>query len=309
MPQPDLATQVQAVRRFNRFYTRRIGVLNEGLVQSPFSLAEARVLYELANRQQPTASELSRELRLDPGYLSRLLRRLEKQGLLEREPAPGDARQTLLRLSRRGRETFAELDSKSHDEVAALLGELAQPGRENLVQAMGRIERLLGGTPNPTEPYLLRPHQPGDVGWIVHRHGALYAQEYGWNEEFEGLVAGIVAHFLEHFDPKRERCWMAEKDGEIVGSVLLVRKAATVAQLRLLLVEPAARGLGLGKRLVTECIRFARLAGYRKVVLWTNDVLHAARHIYEQAGFRLVKREPHHSFGHDLVSQTWELTL
>jgi DNA-binding MarR family transcriptional regulator/N-acetylglutamate synthase-like GNAT family acetyltransferase len=309
MPQSNLDGQVQAVRRFNRFYTRRIGVLNEGLVQSPYSLAEARVLYELAHRSQPTASELSRELRLDPGYLSRLLRRLEKQNLLEREPAPGDARQTLLRLSRRGKETFAELDARSQAEVAGLLREVAEPGRENLVQAMGRIERLLGGARPDPEPYLLRPHQPGDMGWIVHRHAVLYAQEYGWNEEFEGLVAGIVAHFLEHFEPSRERCWMAEKEGEIVGSVLLVKKAATIAQLRLLLVEPAARGLGLGKRLVAECIRFARQVGYRKMVLWTNDVLHAARHIYEQAGFRLVKREPHHSFGHDLVSQTWELTL
>jgi DNA-binding MarR family transcriptional regulator/N-acetylglutamate synthase-like GNAT family acetyltransferase len=309
MPQPDLDRQVQAVRRFNRFYTRRIGVLDEGLVQSPFSLAEARVLYELAHRQEPTASELSKELRLDAGYLSRLLRRLEEQGLVERQPAPGDARQSHLRLSRRGRDSFAELDARSHAEVAALLGELAPPGRSHLVQAMGRIESLWGGVPAGSEPYLLRPHQPGDMGWIVHRHGALYAQEYGWNEEFEGLVAGIVAQFLEHFDPKRERCWIAEKDGEIVGSVLLVKKAATISQLRLLLVEPAARGLGLGKRLVAECIRFSRLAGYRKVVLWTNDVLHAARHLYEQAGFRLVKQEPHHSFGHDLVSQTWELTL
>lgn len=309
MPQTDLDPQVHAVRRFNRFYTRRIGVLNRVWGQSHFSLAECRVLYELAHRQQPTAGELSKELRLDPGYLSRLLRRLEKQGLIERQAAPGDARQSHLRLSRRGRDTFAELDARSHDEVAALLAELPQPGRDHVVLSMGRIERLLGGAPPENEPYILRPHQPGDMGWIVHRHGVLYAQEYGWNEEMEGLVAGIVARFLEHFDPKRERCWIAEKDGEIVGSVLLVKKSATVAQLRLLLVEPAARGLGLGKRLVAECIRFARLAGYRKVVLWTNDVLHAARHIYEQAGFRLVKQEPHHSFGHDLVSQTWELTL
>jgi DNA-binding MarR family transcriptional regulator/N-acetylglutamate synthase-like GNAT family acetyltransferase len=309
MPQSAPDPQIHAVRRFNRFYTRRIGALNEGLVRSPFTLAECRVLYEIANRQQPTASELSKELRLDPGYLSRLLRRLEKQGLIERQPAPDDARQSLLRLSRRGRETFAELDGRSDQEVAALLDELPPPERDHLVASMGRIERLLGGTPPETPAYILRPHHAGDMGWIVHRHGALYAQEYGWNEEFEGLVAGIVARLLERFDSKRERCWMAEKDGEIVGSVMLVKKTATVAQLRLLLVEPAARGLGLGRRLVAECIRFARQAGYRKVVLWTNDILHAARHIYEEAGFRLIKEEPHHSFGHDLVSQTWELTL
>lgn len=309
MAPPDLDAQVQAVRRFNRFYTRRIGVLDEPVAQSPFTLAEGRVLYALAHRRPSTASDLSKELRLDPGYLSRLLRRLEGQNLIERQPDPGDARQAHLRLNKRGLEAFAELDNKTNDEVAALLGQLPQPERDHLVQAMARIQRLLAGTPKGTEPYLLRPHQPGDMGWIVHRHGVLYSQEYGWNEEMEGFVAGIVARFLKHFDPKRERCWIAEKDGKIVGSVMLVKKSATVSQLRLLLVEPEARGLGLGKRLVAECVRFSRVAGYRKIVLWTNDVLHAARHIYEQAGFRLVKREPHHSFGHDLVSQTWELTL
>jgi DNA-binding MarR family transcriptional regulator/N-acetylglutamate synthase-like GNAT family acetyltransferase len=300
---------VDAVRRFNRFYTRRIGVLNEKLLGSGFTLPEVRLLYELAQRDRASASELGRELRLDPGYLSRLVDRLRRRGLIERKPSPNDRRQALLRLTRKGQETFASLNRRSHDEISALLEPLPAADQRHLVEAMHRIEQLLGGLAEAAEPYLLRPHQPGDIGWVVQRHGALYAEEYAWDSEFEALVAEIAARFLRHFDPKRERCWIAERDGENVGCVFLVKKSETVAQLRLLLVEPSARGLGIGRRLVAECVRFARQAGYRKLTLWTNKGLEAARHLYEEAGFRLVHEERHHSFGHDLVAQTWTLTL
>jgi DNA-binding MarR family transcriptional regulator/GNAT superfamily N-acetyltransferase len=301
--------RVAVVRRFNRFYTRRIGALRAGLLDSPFPLAEARLLYELAHREQPTAAALARDLGLDAGYLSRMLRGLERKRLITRERSLSDARQSLLGLTAAGRRAAATLDARSSTEVRAMLGRLSDAGQRHLVAAMGEVERLLGATPEPKAPYLLRPHRPGDMGWVVHRHGALYAQEYGWDERFEALVAKIVAKFIDDFDPKRERCWIAERDGEIVGSVFLVAKAPTVAQLRMLYVEPAARGLGIGKRLVDECERFAREKGYRKIVLWTNSILHAARHIYEAAGYRLVAEEPHDSFGHRLVGQTWELKL
>jgi len=305
----SLEARVEAARRFNRFYTRRIGVLQEGLLQSPFSLAEARVLYELAHRERPRAAELGKELGLDAGYLSRILRGLRKRGLVDRRPSPDDGRTNLLALTRRGGAAFATLDERSRREIGAMLAALPPRGQGRLVEAMGTIEELLGGARRAAVPYLLRSHQPGDMGWVVHRHGALYAQEYGWDERFEGLVAEIVARFVKQFDPKRERCWIAEKDGEIVGSVFLVKKSQTVAQLRLMLVEPRARGLGIGRRLVHECVRFARPAGYRKITLWTNSVLLAARHIYKQAGFQLVDKEPYHGFGHDLVSETWDLKL
>jgi DNA-binding MarR family transcriptional regulator/GNAT superfamily N-acetyltransferase len=304
-----LEQRVEAIRRFNRFYTRQIGVLDEGLLQSPFSLAEARVLYELAHRATSTAAELRRDLGLDPGYLSRILGRLRRGGLAQRKTSTADGRQGLLSLTARGRRAFATLDGRSRAQVAALLGRLSPPGQGQMVVAMGAIERLLGAPTARKEPYLLRPHQPGDMGWVVHRHGALYAQEYGWDETFEALVASIVAGFIQRYDPRRERCWIAEKDGEVVGSVFLVKRTKTLAQLRLLLVEPQARGLGLGQRLVDECVRFARQAGYKKMMLWTNDVLHAARRIYERAGFRLVHQGKHRSFGHPLVEQTWELKL
>jgi DNA-binding MarR family transcriptional regulator/N-acetylglutamate synthase-like GNAT family acetyltransferase len=300
---------IDTVRRFNRFYTRRIGMLNEKLLGSGFTLPEVRLLYELAHREGPTASELGRELRLDPGYLSRLVDRLRRRGLLERKVSPTDGRQALLRLTRKGQETFASLNRRSHEEIAVMLSPLAAADQHRLVEAMTRIESLLGGATESAEPYLLRPHQPGDIGWVVQRHGAIYAEEYGWESDFEALVAEIAARFLRHFDPKRERCWIAERDGENVGCVFLVRKSATVAQLRLLLVEPSARGLGIGRRLVSECIRFARQAGYRKITLWTNKGLDAAKHLYEAAGFRLVEEERHHSFGHDLVAQTWTISL
>jgi DNA-binding MarR family transcriptional regulator/GNAT superfamily N-acetyltransferase len=301
---------IDAVRGFNRFYTRQIGVLHEGLLQSPFSLTEARVLYEIANRPQPTATELCQELGLDPGYLSRILGKLGKRGLVSRSASPSDGRQLLLELNARGRKTFATLDVRQRAEIRAMLRPLPPAGQSRLVQAMRSIETLLGARTDPKTPYVLRSHQPGDMGWVVHRHGVLYAQEYGYDEQFEALVAEIVAKFIQHFDPKRERCWMAEKDGEIVGSVFLVKKSKTVAKLRLLLVEPSARGLGIGKRLVDECIRFARQVGYQKMVLWTQSELPAARHVYQQAGFRLLQQTPHRSWGRDeLVSETWEMKL
>jgi DNA-binding MarR family transcriptional regulator/N-acetylglutamate synthase-like GNAT family acetyltransferase len=304
-----LEARVEATRRFNRFYTRRIGVLQEGLLQSPFSLAEARVLYELAHREGPRAAELGKELGLDAGYLSRILRGLRKRGLVDQRPSPADGRTNLLALTRRGKAAFATLDKRSRQEVGAMLAALPPRGQGRLVEAMGAIEELLGGGRRAAVPYLLRSHQPGDMGWVVHRHGVLYAEEYGWDERFEGLVAEIVARFVKRFDAKRERCWIAEQGGEIVGSVFLVKQSRTVARLRLMLVEPKARGMGIGTRLVGECIRFARQAGYARITLWTNSVLRAARHIYEQSGFRLVHEEPHTSFGHDLVGETWDLTL
>jgi DNA-binding MarR family transcriptional regulator/N-acetylglutamate synthase-like GNAT family acetyltransferase len=304
-----LDQQVASVRRFNRFYTRQIGLLGAGYLHSPFSLTQVRVLYELAHRERPTAAELGRDLGLDAGYLSRILQGFRKAGLIGAERSKDDGRQSHLSLTEAGQAAFAPLNARSHDDIAAMLDELTAAQQDRLVDAMRTIERLLGAPPEPNALYLLRPHQPGDMGWIVHRHGVLYAREYGWDEGFESLVAGIVAKFIKNFDPNRERCWIAENDGEIVGSVFVVQRSKTVAQLRLLLVEPKARGLGIGSRLVEECIRFARDRGYRKLVLWTNDVLVDARRIYERTGFQLVKEEAHHSFGHDLVGQNWELKL
>jgi len=305
----DISQRVEAVRRFNRFYTKQIGVLHEKLLRSPFSLTEARVIYEMAHREKTTATELSNELGVDPGHLSRILRGFKRRGLIARQPSKTDGRQSVLRLTNKGQNAFAAINARSHSEIEAMLNELSTKDQSRLVEAMRAIEELLGAQPEHKVTYLLRLHQPGDMGWVVHRHGVLYAEEYGWDEQFEALVAGIVAKFVKRYNPKRERCWMAEMDGEIVGSVFLVEKSRTVAQLRLLLVEPKARGLGIGTRLVSECVRFARQVGYRKIVLWTNSVLNAARHIYEEASFRLVHEEPHHSFGHDLIGQTWELKL
>ncbi len=309
MSASDPQRRIEAVRRFNRFYTRRIGVLREGLLGSRFSLVEARIIYELAQHGQTTATRLGRELGLDGGYLSRILRRFEKAGLIDKRRSETDGRQSLLRLTDSGQEAFAALDSRSRHEIGALLGALSQEDQCRLVGAMHRVEIRLDGGPERPAPYLLRPHQPGDMGWLVHRHAVLYAEEYGWDESFEALVARIVAEFLDRFEPKAERCWIAEKDGEIVGSVFLVKKSKRVAKLRLLLVEPKARGLGIGTRLVDACLGFARRAGYHKITLWTNSVLTTARPLYERAGFRLVDEAPHHTFGHDLVGQTWELDL
>jgi DNA-binding MarR family transcriptional regulator/N-acetylglutamate synthase-like GNAT family acetyltransferase len=310
---PGMAQPVSAVRRFNRFYSKQIGALDEGLLQSPFSLTEVRLLYELAHRERPTATSLGQDLGLDAGYLSRILSGFERRGLIHKMPSPADGRQTLLALTAQGQRVFAPLEARSNQEVGAMLASLSPPQQKRLLEAMHTMERLLGAgleehaVRHP--PYRLRPHQPGDMGWVVHRHGVLYAQEYGYDEQFEALVAEIVAEFIQRFDPLRERCWMAEKDGEIVGSVFLVQKSKTVAKLRLLLVEPATRGLGIGKRLVSQCVRFARQVGYKKITLWTQSELHAARHLYEDAGFRLVQKQPHHSWGHDLVAETWELKL
>lgn len=305
----DSARRVEAVRHFNRFYTQQIGILREGLLRSPYSLTEVRVLYEIARREEPTATELGKDLGIDAGYLSRILRDFVRKGLVEKRPSKSDGRQSLLRLTKKGQKEFATLNARQDEEVGAMLNKLMPEDHNRLVESMQIIQRLLGPQPEQKVPYIIRPHNSGDMGWVVHRHGVLYSQEYGWDEHFEALIARIVADFIKNFDPKRERCWIAERNGEAVGSIFLVKKSKTVGQLRLLLVEPKARGLGIGKRLVDECIRFARQAGYRKIVLWTNDVLDAARHIYEQAGFRLVKEERHHSFGHDLVGQNWELKL
>ncbi|MBZ5598774.1 MAG: bifunctional helix-turn-helix transcriptional regulator/GNAT family N-acetyltransferase [Acidobacteriia bacterium] len=305
-----IGDRVSAVRRFNRFYTRQIGLLQEGLYKSPFSLTEVRVLYELAHRERPTASELGRDLGLDAGYLSRILRSFEKCAFLEKEPSAKDGRQSHLAMTRRGRKAFAPLDVRSQEEVAAMLGKLLPVEQARLVQAMETIEKLLGGRPEPKVAYILRPHQPGDMGWVVHRHGVLYNQEYGYDERFEALVAKIAGEFIENLDSRRERCWIAEREGEVVGCVFLVKKSATVSKLRLLLVEPSARGLGIGRRLVEECIRFARQAGYKKMMLWTQSELTAARGIYEKAGFKLIRKEKHADWGRKkLVSEIWELKL
>lgn len=305
----DLSQRIDAVRRFNRFYTKQIGVLQEGLLKSPFPLTEARVLYELAQHTQTTATALGSALGLDAGYLSRIVSNFEKQGLLQKQPSPADGRQNLLSLTTAGQAAFAKLNTQSQQEIGAMLGGLPAVEQQRLVAAMQTIEVILGASTPSRVSYLLRPHQPGDMGWVVHRHAVLYAQAYGWDERFEALVAEIVAKFIHNFDPRWERCWLAELNGEVVGSVFLVKQSDAVAKLRLLLVEPKARGLGIGARLVDECIGFARRTGYRTITLWTNSILTAARAIYVKAGFQLVHAEPHHSFGHDLVGETWELNL
>ena len=300
--------RVDQVRRFNRFYTRRIGVLRGGLLGSEFSLPQARVLYEVARSAQPTSTELARELDLDLGYLSRLLQSLKKRRLVRARPSPQDARRSLLSLTARGQKAFAVLDSRSREEVAGMLGKLPGAAQARLVEAMKTVESLLGEPPAPPRVALRAP-RPGDLGWVVHRHGALYGLEYGYDERFEALVAGIVAKFVQDFDPGRERCWIAEIDGEAAGSVFVVRQSQRVAKLRLLLVEPRARGLGIGSRLVQECIGFARAKGYRKLVLWTQSNLDAARAIYRDAGFCLIRTERHASFGVQLTGEYWSLTL
>jgi DNA-binding MarR family transcriptional regulator/GNAT superfamily N-acetyltransferase len=303
------AQEIAGVRRFTRFYTRQIGLLNEGLLKSPYSLAESRVLYEIANRDEVAASDLTRDLGLDAGYLSRMLRGFEDRGLIERAPSKTDARRQMLTLTEAGRDAFGPLDHASAEQVEAILTPLSEGQRKELLAAMGTIERILGNGEHASGPVVLRAHRPGDMGWVVHRHGALYAQEYGWDETFEPMVADIVASFIRNFDPKKERCWIAERDGRILGSVFVVRESDDVAKLRMLYVEPEARGTGLGRRLVAECIAFARSCGYTRLTLWTNDCLHAARRIYQDEGFKLVEEEKHHSFGKDLVGQYWELEL
>jgi DNA-binding MarR family transcriptional regulator/N-acetylglutamate synthase-like GNAT family acetyltransferase len=300
--------RVASVRAFNRFYTRRIGVLGEGFLSTRHSLTEGRVLFELAQRELTDVADLRRALDLDAGHLSRLLARLQRQGLVARERSPTDARRQRARLTPAGAGAAAELDRRSAQEIGALLEHLDEQDQRRLVAAMSAVRAVLDETPRP-EAFVLRPPRSGDYGWIVQRHGVRYAEEYGWDQTMEALIARIVADFAEHADPAREAAWIAELDGEPVGCVMCVRKTATVAQLRLLLVEPRARGRGLGGRLVDECLRFAERAGYEEIVLWTNDVLVDARRLYERAGFELVEEGPHHAFAHDLVEQTWSRRL
>ena len=308
MAETGIHKQVSAIRAFNRFYTRKIGVL-DGMASSPFSLAEARVLYELANRRQPTATDIRKELGLDAGYMSRILRDFERRKFVTRERSKTDERQRFLSLTSKGRSAFTPLDLRSNRDVAAMLEDLSPAERKQLVDSVQTVRRLLGDTAETKTSYLLRPHQPGDMSWIVHRQAILYSEEYGWDGTYEGLAAEIVAQFIKNYDPKRERVWVAEKDGEKVGAVFVAKGSDQIARLRLLHVERQARGLGIGKRLVEECIRFARQAGYQKMTLWTQSILHAARHIYKKAGFRVVHEEKHHSFGKDLTAETWELDL
>jgi DNA-binding MarR family transcriptional regulator/GNAT superfamily N-acetyltransferase len=316
---PTHAQRIDALREFNRFYTRRIGVLHEGLLRTRYSLTESRLLWELAYRGSTTAAELARELELDAGYLSRLLGGFKQRGLVKTVRSKDDGRHLLLTLTAAGRKAFAPLDERSRSEVGALLAALAEPQQQQLLQSLDTARQLLGGAPRTAPPpaFVLRAHRPGDIGWVISRHGALYAQEYGWDIRFEALVAQIASHFIEQFDATREACWIAEQGGANVGSVFLVqaRDEATntpepgVAQLRMLLVEPSARGLGLGAALVDACERFARRSGYRTIRLWTNSILVAARGIYQNAGYRLIASESHRSFGHDLIGEIWELDL
>ena len=308
LPRPASPDAVEAIRRFNRFYTRQIGVLGEHLLKSPFSLTEVRVLYELAHRPQVTAAELSEDLGLDRGYLSRILRDFGNKAWIVVTPSPRDRRKQFLALTPKGRKSFKPLERRSSNEVAAMLSKISPAHQKSLLAAMEEIENVLApGAADPTA-YSLRQHRPGDMGWVVQRHGELYWHEYRYDERFEALVAEIVAQFIHNLDGERERCWIAEKDGQKLGSVFLVKKSDAVAKLRLLLVEPSARGLGIGKRLVEECVRFAQQAGYQKIMLWTQSELAAARGIYQAAGFERVAEERHHSWSRkNLVAETWEL--
>lgn len=303
--------RIAAIRKFNRFYTRHLGVLEEGYLQSEFSLTEARIVYELAQADYLTATQLQSALGHDAGYLSRVLRRLGEANLIRTSASPTDGREKLLSLTPQGRNAFDRIDRRSRDQIDGDLSRLSSDDRRILISSMMTIEDLLNTTPESPSPFTLRSHRPGDMGWVIQRHGEIYAREYGWNDEFEALVAEIAADFLRNFDPMMERCWIAEYRGERVGSVFLVKHPDRdgVAKLRLLLVDPAARGMGIGKCLVDECTRFATEAGYRTITLWTNSVLSAARNIYRSAGYELTEEEPHRSFGHDLISETWELHL
>lgn len=310
-PVAELDQAIGAFRRFNRFYTRMIGLLDEHLIQSGYSLTEARVLFDLATRGETGASEIATDLKLDPGYLSRILRKFEDAGLLSRAALASDARHSVLRLTKKGKTAFADLDRRSATQAAQIMQRLSPVRRAEMLRSMHIIEQTLAPDEKNQQPFVLRLHRPGDMGWVVQRQSILYEDEFGWNGEYEALAARIVADFIEHFDPARERCWIAERHGEPLGCVFLVRhpEEERTAKLRLLHVEAAARGKGLGKALVRECIAFARSCGYKKVTLWTQSILRAAHRIYEQAGFHLVAEQPHHSFGTDLVGQTWELHL
>jgi DNA-binding MarR family transcriptional regulator/GNAT superfamily N-acetyltransferase len=308
MPSKD--TRAEAVREFNRFYTRRIGVLGDAHLGSDFSLTEVRVLYELAHRSQPTAAEIADALSLDRGYLSRVLRSFRRRGLVASAPHRDDGRSTLLGLTPAGRRAFAPLDRQARQLMGGLLESLSDGQQRRVLEAMRTIRAALDKAPTAdSHPFTLRSHRAGDMGWVVQRHGELYALEYGWDERFEAIVARVVADFVDNFDPSRERCWIAERAGERVGSIFIVAKSKTVAKLRLLLVEPTARGLGIGERLVDEVIAFARTVGYKKIVLWTQSDLTSARRIYDAKGFTLVAEEGHELFGSNLTAETWELRL
>ena len=309
MAENKLNEGVAAFSRFNRFYTKQIGLLTHGLLKTRFPLTQARILYELAQYEQSTANRIIRELNIDPGYLSRILSNFEKDGLVRKIRSKSDSRQRILKLTPQGKKSFSVLDERSTKEAEALLLGLSGENRHRLLHAMQTIENILGNEPKPPSPYLFRPHEPGDIGWIIHRHGYLYSEEYGFDETFEALVAEILAQFIGKHDPKRERIWITEQDGERVGSVMIVDAGDHVAQLRLLLVEPKARGKGIGKRLVNECINFSRRNRYRKIRLWTQSNLLEARHLYAKEGFQLVEQKPHTSFGHDLIAEFWELSL
>jgi DNA-binding MarR family transcriptional regulator/ribosomal protein S18 acetylase RimI-like enzyme len=307
--------QIERVRAFNREYTRRIGVLANGLLDSPYSLTEVRVMYEIAHRKGVTAGELAEHLDLDRGYLSRLLKGFEAKKLLSRTASREDGRRQHLKLTAVGQRVLEPLEQRSQEQVRTMFQSLSDDRRRAVLEAMDVIQDAFAGGRSASalacevQPVTLRTHRPGDMGWIVQRHGEIYHQEYGWNEEFEALVAQVAAEFIRKLDATRERCWIAERNARPVGCIFLVAKDATTAKLRLLLVEPEARGLGVGRMLVRECVRFAREAGYRRIELWTQENLTAARHLYREAGFKRMAREPHRSFGHDLVAETWELEL
>jgi len=308
MSEANIDEHVREIRAFNRFYTRKIGVVG-GSASSPFSLAEARVLFELAHRERPTATDLRVELGLDAGYMSRILREFVLRKLVSRQHSRTDGRQKFLTLTAKGRRVFTPLDARANHDAAAMIRKLTPGERKQLAGSLKTIRALLEGSPEPKVPYLMRPHQPGDMGWVVSRQAALYTEEYGWDDSYEALAAEIAAQFIKKFDAKRERGWIAEREGKRVGAVFVAKASDEIAKLRLLHVEAEARGLGIGKRLVEECVRFARQAGYKKMTLWTQSILLAARHIYKQAGFRVVRSERHHSFGKDLVAETWEMKL
>jgi len=306
---PHDAQRVAAVRRFNRFYTQKLGVLQHAWLDSPFSLSEARVLYEITQRDRATASDIARDLGLDAGYLSRILRRFHKSGLIRKDVSPQDGRQSFLSMTARGRKAFDPLEARTERQVGAVLGRLTAQEQDRLVAAMRAIETMTAPEPKPESDIILRQPRPGDLGWVVARHAELYAREYGWAENFEGVCAQIVADFVSRYDATCERCWIAEMDGRNVGSVFLVKDTGDVARLRLLLVDPVARGRGLGTRLTDECVRFARQCRYRSITLWTHQVLTAARHVYERAGFRLTSSEARRSFGQNVVSEHWDLAF
>jgi DNA-binding MarR family transcriptional regulator/N-acetylglutamate synthase-like GNAT family acetyltransferase len=304
-----MTQHVETIRAFNRFYTRQLGLLEEGLLNSPFTLTECRVLYEIAHRDKPTAAQIRGSLGLDAGYLSRILAKFEQRKLVRRTDSKQDERAAHLSLTAAGRKAFLPIEAAARAHIDGLLKPLDPRDVGAVTAAMGVVQRVLGGSGSAAETYRLRDLKPGDIGWVVHRQAVLYTREYGWDQTYEALVAEILSGFVKTFDHERERSWIAERDAQIIGSVFLMRASDEVAKLRLLYVEPSARGLGLGRHLVDECIRFSREKDYRKLTLWTNDCLISARKIYQAAGFQLVREEPHHSFGKDLIGQTWDLAL